>query len=162
MMRVKSLLSGRRTNGVPLLRTMMRFALVGGTGIIVYTAVTTVLATIVGIPFQVALAIGFCATLAVHFTLQRVFVWAHHEGFALPLQHQLRRYLTVSGAQYGATAASISLLPNALGLPTEAVYIVTVLTLAAANFLLFRSRIFHAPPGSTDTVEPGESMRCRG
>src|SRR4029077_13710862 len=102
---------------------------VGGTGAVIYTLVTTLLATVVGIPFQVALAIGFCTALAVHFTLQRVFVWAHREELALSLPHQLRRYLTATGAQYGATSASTWLLPAALGLPTEEVYLVTVLAL---------------------------------
>lgn len=134
--------------GSTLIGTMLRFVLVGGTGVVVYTLVTTLLATVVEIPFQVALAIGFCAALAVHFTLQRVFVWSHRGQFALPLRHQLRRYLAAACAQYGATAASTSLLPAVLGLPTEAVYLVTVLALAAMSFLLFRDRIFHAHPAT--------------
>jgi putative flippase GtrA len=144
MWRMKSPLRSLAGTGSPVIGAMARFALVGGTGVVIYTLLTTVLATVVGIPFQVALAIGFCAALAVHFTLQRVFVWAHHEEFALSLPHQISRYLAASGAQYGATAASTALLPAALELPTEAVYLVTVLTLAAVNFLLFRDRIFHA------------------
>jgi hypothetical protein len=62
----------------------------------------------------------------------------------LPLPHQLGRYLLVAGTQYGVTAASTSLLPSAFGLPTEAVYLATVLLLVSANFLLFRHGIFHA------------------
>ena len=67
----------------------MRFALSGGTVALVYLATTTVLASVVGLPFQAALAIGFCVGLVVHFTLQRLFVWTHHEEFALPLGHQV-------------------------------------------------------------------------
>ena len=132
--------------GSKLIGTMLRFVLVGGTGVVVYTLVTTLLATVVEVPFQMALAVGFCAALAVHFTLQRVFVWSHPGQFALPLRRQLRRYLAAACAQYGATAASTSLLPAVLGLPTEAVYLITVLALAAMSFLLFRDRIFHAQP----------------
>lgn len=135
---------------------MMRFGLVGATGVVVYTLVTTILATELGVPFQIALAVGFCAALSVHFTLQRVFVWTHHGEFALSLQHQLRRYLTTSGLQYGLTAASTSLLPDALGLPTETVYVSTVLALSIANFLLFRNRIFHAHPTPPRDVKPSE------
>ncbi len=82
-----------------------RYVLAGGTVTLVYLGTTTVLADVVGLPFQIALAIGFCTGLAVHFTLQRFFVWAPHEGYALPLHHQAARYLVVAGAQYGLTAA---------------------------------------------------------
>lgn len=124
--------------------TAVRFLLVGATGVVVYTLTTTLLASGADVPFQIALAVGFCTALSVHFTLQRVFVWTHREAFALSLRHQLRRYLATSGAQYAATALSTSILPAALGLPTEIVYVVTVLALAIANFLVFRDRIFHA------------------
>jgi putative flippase GtrA len=110
---------------------------------VVYLLVTTLLFA-TGMPFQAALAIGFCVAIAVHFTLQRVFVWAHHEEFALPLHHQAGRYLALAGAQYGVTAASTSLLPPALGLPVEAVYLLTATLLTSINFLVLRHGIFHA------------------
>ena len=87
---------------------------------------------------------------SVHFTLQRLFVWTHHEEFALPLSHQIGRYLFVAAAQYGVTAASTALLPSALGLPTEVVYLATVAVLLVVNFLVFRNAIFHAKPGAID------------
>ena len=101
-------------------------------------------------PFQAALAIGFCVGLMVHFTLQRVFVWTHHEEFALPLRHQAGRYLAVAAVQYGVTAASTSLLPSALGLPTEIVYVATVALIICVNFLVFRHGIFHSKPATAD------------
>jgi putative flippase GtrA len=122
----------------------LRFVLVGGFVALVYLLTTTVLALAVGLPFQVALTIGFCLALCIHFTLQRVFVWANRDGFALPIHHQVGRYLTMAGAQYGITSATTSLLPAALGLPTEVVYVVTVALLAATNFLVFRHGVFHA------------------
>jgi putative flippase GtrA len=122
----------------------VRFLLSGGVVAIVYPATTTVLADVVGLPFQAALAIGFTVGLALHFTLQRVFVWGHGDGFALPLNMQLRRYLLVAALQYGITAASTSLLPSALGVSTEVVYLVTVAAIIVTNFLLFRFVIFHA------------------
>jgi putative flippase GtrA len=123
-----------------------RFVIAGGTVAAVYLASTTVLADVVGLPFQVALAIGYCLGLIVHFTLQRVFVWAHGEAFALALHHQAIRYLSVAAVQYGVTAASTALLPEALGLPTELVYVLTVGAVTATNFLVFRHGIFHADP----------------
>lgn len=119
----------------------------------VYLATTTLLADVADMPFQTALAIGFCGALLVHFTLQRVFVWTHHEDFALPLRHQVGRYLAVAAVQYGVTAASTSLLPGALGAPTEVVYLATVATVISINFLVFRHAIFHAKPAA-DQLAP--------
>lgn len=121
-----------------------RFVIAGGSVALVYLVTTTVLAEVVGMPFQAALAIGFCVGLVVHFTLQRTFVWTHHEEFALPLHHQAGRYLAVAAVQYGVTAASTSLLPAALGLPTEIVYLATVAVVLSTNFLVFRHGIFHS------------------
>jgi putative flippase GtrA len=133
----------------------VRFALSGGTVALVYLATTTVLAEVAGLPFQAALAIGFSVGLVVHFTLQRRFVWTHHEEFALPLGHQLGRYLAVAAVQYGVTAASTALLPSALGVPTELVYLVTVAVVLSVNFLVFRYGIFHAKPVASDSAPSG-------
>lgn len=121
----------------------VRYAVSGVVVALVYLAATTFLAEVVSLPFQVALPIGSALAITVHFTLQRLFVWAHHEEFALPLHHQARRYLVVASTQYGMTAASTSLLPGALGVPTEAVYLATALLLTGVNFLLFRNVVFH-------------------
>jgi putative flippase GtrA len=112
----------------------VRFALAGATVACVYLVTTIVLADVAGIPFQVALAGGFCVGLIVHFALQRVFVWISHEEFALPLHHPAGLYLIVAGVQYGVTAASTSLLPTALGVSTELVYLATVAVLVSATF----------------------------
>jgi putative flippase GtrA len=122
----------------------VRFAIAGGTVAVVYLATTTALADVVGLPFQAALAIGFCFSISVHFTLQRVFVWTHHEEFALPLHRQAGRYLLAAAAQYAVTAASTSLLPPYLGLSAEVVYLITVAVVLAVNFLVLRNAIFHA------------------
>lgn len=134
------------TPGSGLLAQGVRFAIAGGTVAVVYVVTTTLLADVVGVPFQVALAIGFCVALVVHFTLQRLFVWTHDEEFALPLHRQAGRYLTVAAAQYGLTVASTSLLPSALNVSTEVVYLATVAVVYSVNFMVFRHRIFHAKP----------------
>ncbi|HEY2768528.1 MAG TPA: GtrA family protein [Solirubrobacteraceae bacterium] len=129
----------------------MRFAIAGSTVSFVYLLTTTLLATVLGVAFQVALIVGFCAGVLVHFTLQRSFVWVHDDGFALAPSHQVARYLLAAGCQYGLTAASTSLLPAALGLPTEAVYVATVALVTLLNFLVFRHLIFHAKPRVADS-----------
>lgn len=125
----------------------IRFVLVGALVALIYLLVTTVLATVPGVPFQVALTIGFLTAMTVHFTLQRVFVWVSSVGFALPVYHQAWRYLTVAVTQYVITSAATMLLPGVLGLDTETVYVGTVMTIAIANFVLFRHGIFHARLG---------------
>jgi putative flippase GtrA len=110
---------------------------------IVYVATTTLLAEVIGIPFELALAIGFSIAIATHFTLQRVFVWTHADGFALPLRQQALRYLPIAGAQYGLTAAATATLPGALGVRTEVVYLCAAGLLSAVNFFVFRTRVFH-------------------
>jgi putative flippase GtrA len=122
----------------------MRFVVVGVLAALIYLSTTTFLALVVGIEFQVALTIGFLLTMIFHFTMQRVFVWANRDGFSLPFHHQAGRYLALAAAQYGVTSATTSLLPRALGLPTEAVYLVTAVLLAATNFVVFRYRVFHS------------------
>jgi putative flippase GtrA len=126
----------------PLARQGLRFLISGGFVALVYTGITSVLAEVIGIRFQVAIAIGFTIGLATHFTLQRVFVWAHADGFALPLGHQLARYLALAATQYGLTALSIATLPSALGVSTEIVYLATVAVISVANFALFRLHVF--------------------
>jgi putative flippase GtrA len=122
-----------------------RFALVGGIVAGVYVGSTTVLAEVMGVAFEVSLVIGFTVAVVTHFSLQRVFVWRHVGGaFALPLHHQLARYATVAGSQYGLTAAITATLPRALAVSPEVVYLTAVLVLSAMNFLILRSQIFHA------------------
>lgn len=135
----------------------MRFAVAGGIVALIYPATTLLLADVFGVAFELALAIGFCVGLVVHFNLQRLFVWVHHEEFALPLHHQAGRYLIAAGVQYGITAASTSLLPPLLGVSTEVVYLVTLVVIVCANFLVFRHGIFHAKaPADREQPRPVE------
>jgi putative flippase GtrA len=127
-----------------LLGQGVRYILGGCTSAGVYILSTTVLALVVGLPFELALAIGFCLMIAVNFTLHRVFVWVNREGFALPLRRQFGRYLSVAGVQYGVTAVSVAVLPRALGLPAEVVYLLSAVSFAAISFTAFRYGVFHA------------------
>jgi putative flippase GtrA len=128
---------------IGLFGRVVRFAIAGGTVAGVYLLVTLLLAKVAGLPFQAALAIGFATALSTHFTLQRLFVWVHQEEFALPLRAQAGRYLAISLAQYGITAAATGLLPDALDVSTEIVYIATTGLVTVVSFTLFRTRVFH-------------------
>lgn len=133
----------RRDN---LLGQGLRFTITGVVVSIVYIGITTTLAATSKMPFQAALAIGWCAAIAVHFTLQRVFVWTHSEGFALPFRHQIGRYLLVACSQLGVTALATTVLPSLLGLSAEIVYLGTSVSIMLTNFLVFRHGVFHPEP----------------
>lgn len=127
-----------------LRRQGFRFVLAGGIVAGIYVGTTTILAEAVGAPFEASLAVGFTLAIVTHFSLQRLFVWRNAQAFALPLHHQVARYLGVAGFQYCLTAAITATVPRALAISPEVVYLPTVLVLSAMNFLVFRSRIFHA------------------
>jgi len=137
-----------------LLGQGVRFLFAGGIVVVVYVTTTTVLADVVGLHFQVALAIGFVVALLVQFNLYRVFVWVHHEEFALPVHHQAGRYLAAAAVNYGLTAACTAVLPGVLGVPTEAVYLVMVAALPVMNFVVLRHVIFHAKTPAAEDLPP--------
>jgi putative flippase GtrA len=154
---VRSTIAHLRSPNSGLLGQLLRFGLAGGSVAVLYVTVTTVLSQVLGVPFQIALAVGFTCGLLLHFTLQRLFVWIHHEEFALGMRHQVGRYLTMAAAQYGVTAASMAVLPAVLGLGEEVVYLMTMVVVTAVGFLLMRFVIFHAESfasGSSATPEP--------
>jgi putative flippase GtrA len=126
----------------------LRFGLAGGVVAVVYIASTSLLAEVLGVDFQVALATGFALAIITHFALQRKFVWTHPEGFAVSLRHQVLRYMVVAGTQYGLTAAATSVLPGVLHVAREIVYLCCAAGLTATNFVIFRAAVFHpaGPP----------------
>jgi len=141
--RFNQLLDRGRVSG-ELRRQGFRFVLVGGLVAGVYVTTTTLLAEVVGVPFEASLAIGFALAIVTHFSLQRLYVWRHTTDFALSIHHQLARYAAMAGLQYGLTAMITGILPRPLGVSPEVVYLPTAVVLSVTNFLVFRSRIFHA------------------
>lgn len=141
---------------------LVRFALTGGLVTVVYLTITTVLSQVLGLAFQLALAIGFVSAILLHFTLQRLFVWVHEDGYALTLRRQVTRYLLMAGAQYGGTAASTAVLPGVLGVDTEIVYLVTMAVATTCGFLVMRFIIFHGTPPPTGRSEVGMQPAQRG
>lgn len=137
-----------RMIGSPVLAQGIRFLASGGVVALVYVAVTSLLSAGLGLPFELALAVGFLTAISTHFTLQRLFVWRHADGFALPVKHQAGRYLALAGAQYGITVAATALLPRALGVETEIVYLVVAACLSVLSFIAFRVMVFHPEQAS--------------
>lgn len=153
--RAQALVRHLRSPQSGLFGQLVRFGLTGGLVTLLYLTVTTVLSQVVGLPFELALAIGFLTAILLHFTLQRLFVWIHEDGFALPFRHQVGRYLLMAGAQYGCTAASTATLPGALGVHTEIVYLATMAVVTTTGFLVMRFIIFHSSPGAGELDPAG-------
>jgi len=133
-----------RATDIGLLGRGLRYVIAGGIVTVIYLTITTVLANIFGLPFQLALGIGFATALVVHFSLQRFFVWVHIEEFSLPARKQIGRYLLVAATQYGTTAAVTAFLPSALHISTTIVFFGWTIVVTASNFVIFRHGIFHA------------------
>jgi putative flippase GtrA len=125
----------------------VRFACSGVIVSVVYISITTLLSQVVHLQFQVALVIGWCAAVTVHYTLQRTFVWVHEKSFALPFRSQVGRYLLVAVSQLGVTAATTAALPPLLGVSSEVVYLATAACITIFNFIVFRNGVFHATSG---------------
>ncbi len=130
---------------------VLRFAICGVVVSITYIAVTTFLSEASRLPFELALAIGWCAAMCVHFTLQRTFVWARRERYELPFVRQIRRYMLMTVSQFGVTAASTAVLPSLIGLPVQVVYLGTGAVVTLVSFLVLRNGIFHARTASAGT-----------
>jgi putative flippase GtrA len=121
----------------------MRYAIAGGTVASVTIATTVTLGQGFRVPYELAFGIGYSVALVVHFSLQRWFVWAHHEGFALPIHQQLARYLPLALSNYALVAAAIAWLPRLLGVSTLAAYLGATATITLISFILLRSHVFH-------------------
>jgi putative flippase GtrA len=121
----------------------LRFVVSGGIVALVYIGTTSLLHEVVGLKFELSLAIGFTVAIITQFSLQRFFVWRRVSAFALALHHQIIRYLVMAGLQYGVTAGVTATVPHALGVDPELVYLPVVIMLSITNFVVFRSRIFH-------------------
>lgn len=121
-----------------------RFAIAGGTVAAYYFLATFLLGPVLALPFQIALVLAFSSAIALHFALQRLFVWRHTAGFALELRHQAARYLAAAGVQYAVTAAATAIVPSRLGVSPFAVYVVVTVVVSTTNFILFQTRIFHS------------------
>jgi putative flippase GtrA len=120
-----------------------RYALAGAAVAITYIGLTLLLSGPGQLPIQAAILVGYVLAVALHFTLQRLFVFRDRSAFALSAREQAGRYVAIGFAQYAATAALTALLPSALGVSEQVAYVATVVVISALTFLLLRTRVFH-------------------
>jgi putative flippase GtrA len=139
----------RRTGG--LLRRLPRHAVVSKfalTGLVVgatHLGLVSVL-VLAGMPIQAALALSFVVALALHFTLNRQWVFAPDSGYALHFSRQGLRYLFAAGLSYAGTSISVAILPDVLGIPELAVFFLAAGAMACISFAILHLWVFHAAP----------------
>jgi putative flippase GtrA len=99
-----------------------------------------------GVPIQVALALAFVAALALHFTMNRQWVFASDGGYALHFSRQGARYLATAVLSYAVTATAVAVLPDATGLPELAVFFLAAGAMACVSFVLLNVWVFAPAP----------------
>jgi putative flippase GtrA len=95
-----------------------------------------------GVPIQAALAMAFVIALALHFTMNRQWVFASEGGYALHFTRQGARYLVTAVASYAVTATAVAVLPDATGLPELAVFFLAAGAMACVSFVLLNLWVF--------------------
>jgi putative flippase GtrA len=97
----------------------------------------------VGLPIQAAIAVSYPFILALHFSLQRLFVFRSEAEYRLSGSAQLRRYLAVQALQYLCIAGGTEFMRSVVGLGDQIAYLAAVFTVTALSFVLMRLRVFH-------------------
>jgi putative flippase GtrA len=136
--------SGRATTlrRHPTVRRLARFALSGVAVQAAYTALMAALLLGAGLPRQAALSLAYVGALTVHFTLNRRFVFAPDEGYALGLSAHGARYLVTAVAVYAVTALGLAVLPEALGIAPFVAWLCITATIGVSNFLVLGRFVF--------------------
>jgi putative flippase GtrA len=108
-----------------------------------------------GLHPQPALALSYLSGLAIHFGLNRQWVFSSSDGYALHLSRQGRRYLLTVVTTYAISALSLLLFSGLLGANPLLVYYATAALLAAVTFLVFQRWVFHSHrrPGAPGAPE---------
>jgi putative flippase GtrA len=121
-----------------------RFGLSGGVVALVNLGAMTVLVAGFDVRAQIALILSYALGLAVHFILNRQWVFSPEDAYHLHFTAQGVRYLFSAGMIYALTALALATLPQSLDVAPLVVYYVTVLTLSMVNFFVLRSFVFRA------------------
>lgn len=121
----------------------LRYLLTGAVTAGLYLGLGLIFSGPVGLDIQLAIPLAYAITLLFHFSLQRYFVWAHREDYALGAGGQGVRYLIVAATQYVITALATALLPGVLGVSEQVVFVVGALAATVIVFTVMRLHVFH-------------------
>ena len=108
-----------------------------------FTAMT-LFVSVAGLPAQVSLVLAYALALALHFTLNRQFVFASRQGYALHLSAQGRRYVLVALLSYAVTAAAVAVVPPLLNTSPLVAFYAAAAAQAVIVFLLLRHWVFRS------------------
>ncbi len=122
---------------------LLRFATAGGLVALVYLGLGVALSGPLGVPIQVAIPIAYVVAVSLHYSLQRWFVFAHADAFALGGRAQLRRYVAVGAGQYALQALATSFLPDVLGVSEQVVFVAVAVLTPIVSFVVLRAAVFH-------------------
>jgi putative flippase GtrA len=126
----------------PTVQRLGRFALSGIVVQVVYAALMAVLLLALGLPRQGALALSYVGALAVHFSLNRQFVFASSDGYAHGLSSHGKRYLLTAVGVYGFTALGLAVVPEALGVAPYVGWLLVTGMTTVLNFLFLGRFVF--------------------
>lgn len=127
---------------MPSVAVLTKFALTGG--LVAATHIGLVTGMVLGgVPIQVALVLAFIVAIAMHFTLNRQWVFRHESGYRLRFSAQGVRYLASAALSYACTAIGVAVLPDALGIPELAAFFLMTAVMACVTFALLHLWVFH-------------------
>jgi len=134
-----------RLRHLPPLAVIVRFVVTGGSVAAIHLGLVSAL-VLLGVHIQVALIASYVVSLAVHFTMNRQWVFATEGGYAFRLSNQGLRYLAAAAFSYGGSAAAVAVLPGVLGIPELAAFFLATGAMAALTFVILHLWVFRAAP----------------
>jgi putative flippase GtrA len=121
----------------------VRYGISGSFSTLTYIALTLLVSGPLDVPIQIAIPVSYVVSVLFNYSMQRWFVFAHSDAFALSPQAQFVRYVQIGAAQYALTALATAVLPDVLGLDEQVIYVATALIAAAITFVVLRLVVFH-------------------
>lgn len=128
---------------LPRPAVLSKFAFTGAFVALVHLGLVSLL-VLLGLPIQIALAIGYVVALAFHFTMNRQWVFSDESGYALHISRQGVRYVLLAGFSYAVTATAVAVLPDLIGIHEMVAFVGSTLGMAGVSFLLLHAWVFRA------------------
>lgn len=138
----------------PFAGAAIRYGVAGGVVAGVYLGIPLLLNGVLAVPIQVAIPFAYILAVTLHFNLQRHFVFAHVDRFALSVRHQIGRYVVIGAIQYPTTALATAFLPGLLGVSERVMFVIITLCISVAFFLVLRGHVFHPTDEESSSAGP--------
>lgn len=142
--------------GHPFAGAAIRYGVAGAIVAGVYLGIPLLLNGVLGVPIEVAIPLAYLLAITLHFNLQRHFVFAHVDRFALSARRQIGRYVVIGAIQYPTTALATAFLPGLLGVSERVMFVIITLCISVAFFLVLRGHVFHPSGEEMAAARPAE------